>query len=432
MSIEMTILILVGGFLILLALGTEIAIAIGVMAVIGFLVAIDQPLIQVAWTSFHELNVFVLTAVPLFIFMGTMLGNTGVVRNLFDGAEKLIGGLPGGLATTVIGADALFGAMSGSAIAATATFGTVAFPEMERKGYHHRLALGSILVGGTLAVLIPPSILLIIFGALQSVSIVRLFAAALIPGIILALLLILTVVVMVRLNPRLAPKPAKYTWREKLAAAKGLLPWLGIIGVVLGVIFGGIMTPTEGAALGAFVSIVVPIAYRRFSLAALKDSALTTVKITAMIAFLLTVANMFSFVFHSTGISDTFKGIFMSLPLGKYGGIAFIFILYFILGMFLDDLSMLIITLPFVVPVIRELGFKMLWFGVVYVVTAEIALVTPPFGLNLFALKGVVPKYDIMEIARSALYFLPALIIMLILLTAFPQLALWLPSVLHG
>ena len=432
MSIEMTILIVLGGFLLLLALGTEIAVAIGVMSVIGFLFIVDQPLAQIARTAFHELNHWVLTAVPLFIFMGTMLGNTGVVRSLFDGAEKLIGGLPGGLASAVIGADALFGAMSGSAIAAAATFGTVAYPEMERKKYHQRLALGAILVGGTLAVLIPPSILLIIFGALQGVSIVRLFAAALIPGVILAFLLILTVVIMVKLNPSMAPKPAKSSWKEKLSAIKELLPWLGIIGVVLGVIFGGIMTPTESAALGAFISIVVAAAYRKFTWAALKDSLLTTVKITSMIAFLIAVANMFSFVFHASGISDTFKEIFVALPLGKYGGIALIYILYFILGMFLDDLSMLILTLLFVVPVIRELGFKPLWFGVVYVVTAEIALVTPPFGPSLFALKGVIPKHDIMEIAISALYFIPALLLLLVLLTAFPDLALWLPSILHG
>lgn len=432
MSIEIMAVILLGGLFLLLALGIEIAIAMGIMASIGFFFMVNQSQDQIGWSSFQQLNSFTLTAIPLFIFMGTMFANTGVVRSLFDGADKLIGGLPGGLAVATTGACAVFGAMSGSSIAATATFGAIAFPEMERKGYHHRLALGSIVVGGSLAVLIPPSIILIVYGGLENLSVVRLFAAAMIPGIILALLLILTIVIRAKLNPALAPKPAKFTWRERLSAIKDLLPWLGIIGLVLGVIFGGIMTPTEAAAMGAFLGIVVALGYRQLTWTALKKSALTTVKVTAMIGFLIAAATLLSFVFVAGGLTETFASLVTQMPFGRWGALMLIYVIYIILGMFLDNISMLLLTLSFVMPVIYHFNFNPIWFGVIYVVLVEIALVTPPFGLNLFALKGVIPKYDIMEIALSALPFYPTLLIMLALLTAFPEIALWLPGIMYS
>lgn len=429
MSIGMMALILLGGLFLLLILGVEIAIAMGVMASLGFLFIIFQPLEQIGWASFGMLNSFTLTAIPLFIFMGTMFANTGVVRSLFDGGEKLIGGLPGGLACATTGACAIFGAMSGSSIAATATFGAIAFPEMEAKGYHHRLALGSIAVGGTLAVLIPPSVILIVYGGWENLSIVRLFAAALVPGIMLALLFLVTVIIMVKLNPALAPKAPRFTWREKLLAVRGIIPWLGIIALVLGVIFGGIMTPTEGAGLGAFLGIAVALGYRQLTWKALKDSALTTVKVTAMVGFLIAAAKLLSFVFHAGGITETFRALLM--PFGKWGALMIIYVIYIILGMLIDNISALVLTLPFVMPVIFVFNFDPIWFGVIYVVLVELALVTPPFGLNLFALKGVVPKYDIMTVAVSALPFYPALVIELALLTIFPQIALWLPSIMY-
>ena len=425
--------VLVGAFFFLLVIGMEIAIAMGLVALIAFVFFLNQPLAQIGWSSWQQMNHFTFTAVPLFIFMGTMFANTGVVRSLFDAADKLLGGLPGGLASTTIGGTAIFGAMCGSSLAAVATFGTIAFPEMERKGYHHRLSLGPIAVGGTLSVLIPPSIILIIYGGWEGLSIIRLFAAALIPGILLALMFLITVMIIAKANPNLAPPPVKASWKEKLTAIRDLLPWVLIIGVVLGVIFGGIMTPTEAAAMGAFLGIVVAAAYRKLTFAALKESALTTGRVTAMIAFLLIGARIFAFAFHAGGLTEAISGAFLQLPLGKYGMLALVFLMYIILGMVIDDISMLLITLPFAeLVVITGLGFHPIWFGIVYVILVEIALVTPPFGLNLFVLKGVVPKYDIMEIAISALPFYPAMLIMLALLTAFPQLTVWLPRLMMG
>jgi C4-dicarboxylate transporter DctM subunit len=432
-SIGVMSLVVLGGFFLLLALGMEIAIAMGLVSLMAFVFFLHEPMSQIGWSSFEEMNSFTLTAVPLFIFMGTMFASTGVVRKLFDAADKLLGGLPGGLASTTIAGTAIFGAMCGSSLAAVATFGTIAFPEMERKGYHHSVSLGTIAVGGTLSVLIPPSIILIIYGGWEGLSVVKLFAAALIPGILLAIMFLITVVIMAKVKPSLFPKPIKVSWKERLVAIRGLAPWLLIICLVLGVIFAGIMTPTEAAALGAFLGIVVAAAYRKLTFAALKESALTTAKVTAMIAFLLIGANVLAFVFHAGGITEAISGAFLQLPFGRYGMLVLVFIMYIILGMVIEDISMLLITLPFAeLIVISGLGFHPIWFGVVYVILVEIALVSPPFGLNLFVLKGVVPKYDIMTIARSALIFYPAMMVMLVLLTIFPNIVLWLPSIIYG
>ncbi len=431
MSLELMSLILIGGLLILLAFGVEISIAMGIMGALGLLLFVGQPANLFSFTAFNSINSFTLTAVPLFVFMGAIFGNTGIIRTLFDGANKLVGFLPGGIASSVLGANAIFGAIAGSSIAAAATFGKIAYPEMEKLGYEPKLALGSIAVGGTLSVLIPPSIILIVYGGWQEVSVARLFAGGMIPGIILASLLILTVVVQVKLNPSLAPSPPKITWRERLSAVKDITPFAIVIILVMGVIFGGIMTPTEAASLGAFLSIVLALAYRKMTFTAFKESMWTAVKITAMIAFVMFTARVLGQVFQYIGLTNAFSAFMLNLPFGRYGIFAVICIMYLILGMFFDSFSMLLLTLPFVSPLIWDLGFDSIWFGVVYVVLAEIGLVTPPFGLNLFVLHSVVPKHDVITIALGALPFLIPMLLVIVLLTAFPQLVLWLPGVLY-
>lgn len=431
MSLELMSLILIIGLVLLIALGLEIGVAIGIIAAIGLVFFAGQPVRQFAFTAFDAQNSFTLTAVPLFIFMGALFSNTGVISSLFRGTEKLLGTLPGSLACSVLGANAIFGAMSGSSLAATATFGKIAFPDMERLGYNPGLALGSIAIGGTLSVLIPPSIVLIVYGVWAEVSVARLFAAGMIPGIILASFLILTVVVRVKLNPRLAPPASKFTWRERLGAIKEIGPFAVVIIIVLGVIFGGIMTPTEAASMGAFLSIVLALIYRRLTITAFKESIWTAARIAAMIAFIIMSASVLRMVFQYIGLTDAFAAFMMNLPFGRYGIFAVICVMYIILGMFFDAFAMLLLTLPFVIPLIVALGFDPIWFGIVYVVLAEIGFVTPPFGLNLFVLKGVVPHHDMMVIALGALPFLIPALLMVGLLTAFPQLALWLPKVLY-
>src|SRR3954470_14895662 len=215
-----------GGLMVLLALGAEIGVAMGVAAAIGLVFVVDKPLVQMAWTAWESLNSFTLLAMPLFIFMGAVFSASGAVNLLFGALDKWLGWLPGGLASVVVAANGVFGAISGSSVAAAATFSMIAYPEMERRGYDANLSLGAIAVGGTLSVLVPPSLILIVYGSWENVSVARLFAAAMIPGVVLMLLLMLTVVVMVKLRPELAPRSAGATWGERVGAIRDMLPWL--------------------------------------------------------------------------------------------------------------------------------------------------------------------------------------------------------------
>ena len=431
MSLEFMSLVLLGGLLFLLAFGVEIAPAMGIMAGLGLLLFVNQPLDYFARAAFEIMNSFTFTAIPLFVFMGAIYANTGTMGSLFRGAEKIFGNLPGSLVSAVIVANAIFGAISGSSLAAVATFGKICFPEMEKAGYDTKLSLGAIAISGTLSVLIPPSLIMIVYGGWQDVSVARLFAGGVIPGIILTILFIITATILVIRNPNLAPKTTKFTLREKVTAFWDLMPFLGVIALVLGTIFGGIMTPTEAASLGALLSIVVALFYRKMSFLALKESMWTAVTVTAMIAFLLFTARMLGQVFQYIGLTEAVSQFMMGLPLSKYTLFAVICIMYIILGCFFDALSMLVLTLPFVTPMIKNLGFDFIWFGVTYVVLAEIGLVTPPFGLNLFVLKGFVPKYEITYIFMGTIPFLIPTVILIILLVIFPELALWFPSVLY-
>jgi tripartite ATP-independent transporter DctM subunit len=431
MSLELIAVILVIALFLLLAIGFEIAFAMAMLASVGFVFIISHPQVQIAWSGWEVMNSFTLIAMPLFIFMGQMFAQTGVISSLFTAANRWIGVLPGGLANSVIAACAIFGAMSGSSIAASATFSSIAFPEMEKRHYSNSLSFGAIAVGGTIAVLIPPSIIFIIYGAWESLSIARLFAAGMVPGIILSSMLMLTVMIWVKVKPGAAPKPESFSWGERFAAIKDVLPWMGLIVLVLGVIFGGVMTPTEASAMGAFLSILMAVAYRKFSFEALKTSALNAVRVASMVGFVMIGARLLAFVVQNAGLTDSFVKFMLSLEIGKYGTLTLLMIMYLILGCFFDAAAMLLLTTPFVMPIILGLHLDPIWWGVVYVILAEVSFVTPPFGLNLFSIHGVLPQYSIITIAKGTLPFLIPLFITIWLLILFPQLALWLPELLY-
>lgn len=432
MTMELTAAILFGGLIILLAIGVEIFAAVGLMAFIGLVFFVNQPIIEFSYSAFNTMNSWVLAAIPLFIFMGAIFSDTGIVRRLFYAADTWLRMLPGGLISTVIGVNAVFGAMCGSCVAATATFGKFAYPELEAMGYNHRLSLGALAAGGLLSAAIPPSLVLLVYGGWTQTSVPQLFAGVVVPGVMLMLLYMLTVIVRVKLNPALVPKPPVSTWRERLVALRDLLPWVGIIILVLGVIFGGIMTATEAAAMGAFLSVILALAYRKMTFAALKSSFLTSVKITSMVAFLIFTSKVLGMVVVHIGVAEALSGLLQAAPLGKYGIIGIIALLYLIGGMFLHDWALLLLTIPIVLPVITDLGYSPLWFGVWFVLVGESGLITPPFGLNLFVLKGIVPKYDVMEIGLGALPFMIPVVIVAVLLVVFPDIALWFPELLYG
>jgi tripartite ATP-independent transporter DctM subunit len=416
--------------LFLLAIGLELAWAFGITALIGLVFFIGDPIWQLAWKSWIQLNVFTITAVPLFIFMGEILSRAGVTETLFRGADRWIGNMPGGLALSTIGAGALFGAMSGSSLAAIASFGKVVFPEMQRQNYHDQLSLGSIAIQGVLAPLIPPSIVLIIYCGWQSLSVARAFAAAIIPGILITVALMATIIIRVKLNPSLAPRRVRYTWRDRLIALKDLAPWVAVILLILGAIFGGVMTPTEAAALGAFLSIILVLAYRRFSFRDFVESSLSAVRVSVMVLFILVMAVFFGHVLNLLQVTDLISGFMLGLPLGKYGILFALLIMYLILGCFFEAWSMLMLTIPFVIPIILGLNLNLYWFGIAYVMVAELGLVTPPFGLSLFILRNVT-GYPIGTIVKGSLPYFIGVILMVVLVTAFPQLVLWLPRVMY-
>ena len=432
MTMELTAAILLGGLVILLAIGVEIFAAVGMMAFIGLVFFVNQPIIEFSYSAFNTMNSWVLAAIPLFIFMGAIFSDTGIVRRLFYATDTWLRMLPGGLISTVIGVNAIFGAMCGSCVAATATFGKFAYPELEAMGYNHRLALGALAAGGLLSAAIPPSLVLLVYGGWTQTSVPQLFAGVVVPGVMLMLLYMLTVVVRVKLNPALVPKPPVSTWRERLVALRDLLPWVGIIILVLGVIFGGIMTATEAASMGAFLSVILALAYRKMTFTALKSSFLTSVKITSMVAFLIFTSKVLGMVVVHIGVAEALSGLLQAAPFGKYGIIGIIALLYLIGGMFLHDWALLLLTIPIVLPVITDLGYSPLWFGVWFVLVGESGLITPPFGLNLFVLKSIVPKYDVMEIGLGALPFMIPVVIVAVLLVVFPDIALWFPELLYG
>ena len=431
MSPEVVTALIMGGLLVLLALGVEIGVAMGAVATAGLVFAVDKPLVQMSWTAWESLNSFTLLAMPLFIFMGAVFSGSGAVNLLFAALEKWLGWLPGGLASVVIAANGVFGAISGSSVAAAATFSMIAYPEMENRRYDPKLSIGAIAVGGTLSVLVPPSLILIVYGSWENVSVARLFAAAIIPGVVLMLLLMLTVIVMVKLKPGLAPKSAPVSWAERMKALVDMLPWLVVIVVVMGSIFGGLMTPTEASALGAIMAMGIAWYYNALSYAMVRDGLFSAVKVTAMIAFIIFAARLLSFVLQDLGATAKVSSAVLDMGIGKYGTMLAIVVLYLGLGMFFDSMAMMLLTLSFVMPVIAKLGYDPVWWGVTFVLLAEIGLVTPPFGLNLFTIHGVLPKFSVMFIARSSLPFLAVMILMVWILIFFPELALWLPRRLY-
>lgn len=421
---------LLGGLLVVLAFGVEIGVGMGLVAAVGLLI-VDKPLVQMAWTAWESLNSFTLLAMPLFIFMGAVFSGSGAVHLLFAALDKWLGWLPGGLASVVIAANGVFGAISGSSVAAAATFSMIAYPEMEKRRYDPKLSLGAIAVGGTLSVLVPPSLILIVYGSWENVSVARLFAAAMVPGVMLMLMLLLFVVIRVKLRPELAPPSAPATWKERMLAVKDMLPWLVVILIVMGSIFGGLMTPTEASGLGAVLSLGIAWYYGSLSYKMVRDAVLAAVKVTAMIAFIIFAARLLSFVFQDLGATAKLANLVLGLEMGKYGTMLAIVVLYLILGMFFDSMAMMLLTLSFVMPIILKLGYDPIWWGVTFVLLAEIGLVTPPFGLNLFTIQGVLPKFSVMYIARASLPFLGVMLLMVWILIVFPDLALWLPRLLY-
>lgn len=373
-----------------------------------------------------------LIVIPLFIFMGNVATEAGMSRRLYDSAYAWIGSIRGGLASATIVACAGFAALSGSSVASALTMGRVSLGEMKRFNYSPRLSTGAVAAGGTLGILIPPSTGFVVYAILTRESIGRLFLAGIIPGILLTILFVLTITFLTWWKPSLGPAGPKTNWSEKARATVMALPILGIVFVTIGGIYTGIFSPVEAAAVGAALAVVVGVVGRTLTMQGLFHALRDSVATTATVMLILIAAYVMNPFLALSQIPQSVGLFLTSLNVGPYGVLALILVCYLILGCFLEGFAMLVLTMPIFFPVITALGFDPIWFGVIVVITLEMGLITPPVGINVFIVKSVAPDIDLKDIFAGVAPFMLAMIITLIILIIFPQLALFLPNTMIG
>lgn len=415
----------------LILLSITVAATLGLLGLIMGEIFSPMPLYrgiaEIVWVNAIE---FLLLAIPLFVFMGELLLRSGIAARMYDALTKWLAWLPGGLMHTNVGASALFAATSGSSVATAATIGTVALPEAESRGYNERLFLGSLTSGGTLGILIPPSINLIIFGLLTNTSVPNLYMAGLLPGLVLATIFALTVLLACLVRPSWGGERIRCSWRDRLAVMPDLLPPLAIFLVVVGSIYGGLATPTEAAALGVVGALTLAAFRKALNWSMLLGAVEATMRTTAMVMLIVLAAMFLNFVLGVIGLTHALAAFVAELGLSPIGMMVAIVVFYLILGCFLETLSMLITTAPLITPIVIGLGFDPVWFGVLMMVLLEMALLTPPIGINLYVVQSVRRKGSLTDVVIGTLPFLVAMLAMVILLIAFPDIALWLPRTL--
>ena len=416
--------------LVLIGLSIPVAAALGVLGLIldplYSMLPLTRAMGEMAWSSSNE---FLLVAIPLFIMLGEILLRAGFAERMYGAMSLWLSWLPGGLMHANIGASTLFSATSGSSVATAATVGTVALPQIKRFGYNEPLFLGSIAAGGTLGILIPPSINLVIYGVLTNSSVPKLYLAGIIPGFLMAALFMAVIVVACIARPHWGGQRVHAHWGERFASLVHLLPPLGIFLLVVGSIYAGIATPTEAAALGVVGALVLAAVFGRLTLAMLREVAESSMRATAMIMIIVIAAAFLNFIMSAIGLTDTLTNSITGLGLSPMWMLLAVVVFYVILGCFMETLSMMITTIPIVAPIMTALGFDPIWLGIVIIVLVETALITPPVGLNLFVVQSLRKSGSMQAVITGSLPFVAALFMMLALLAAFPGLALWLPSV---
>lgn len=419
------------GLLILILAGLQIGFALVLVGVISLVIFPNQPLLQpAAEVGWSTLNNFTLTAVPLFLFMGQIMSTTGISEQLYKAAHRWLRILPGGLANANIGSSAIFAALSGSSLATAAAIGSIAIPAMESRGYNPRLTYGSLAAGGTLGILIPPSIAMILYGYIGFVSIGKLFMAGIIPGILVAIAFIVYIVIQSWRNPHIAPRDTDRS--QMLGRTIGAVPALLLVVAVLGSIYAGIATPTEAAAVGAFGALIIAAAQKRLTFRGVRNGLKETSYITAMVGLVMAGSQIIAFVLHKLRIPIIISETLASSGLNIYLIFALIILLIYILGCLIDSISIILIMTPILVPIMTALNFDLIWFGVIFTIAIEVALITPPVGMNLFVIKGVAPNADIKDIMYGTLPFIIILTIGIVVFTIWPQLVLWLPNAMQN
>ncbi len=384
-------------------------------------------------SAFSSIVSFPLVAVPLFILMGELLFRSGVVALVLDAVSKWVVGLPGSLSLVAVAAGTLFGTMSGSAMSGVAVLGSTLAPEMRRRGYSKEMSLGPILGSGCLAMIIPPSVLAVLLGSLGQIPVGDLLISGIVPGLLLAALYAVYIIVRVHLNPALAPEEADraYAWPERIQAALSIGPVLIVTLMVWGVMLFGIATPSEAAAIGVVGALVVMTIYRRVSWEAIRVSLLDTVKITGMVFLIIISASAFSQVLAFTGTTAKIVSFAAASGFAPMTILIGMMLTMIVLGSFLDELALLMISVPIYMPVVQALAVDPIWFGLMMLLTLEIATISPPYGLALFVLKGVVPDASMGDVWKASVAYMGLSIIALALILVFPPLATWLPGLVR-
>jgi len=417
--------------ILLFFLGTGIWVAISMIGVsaLGMMFFTSRPVGDaMATTIWGTSSSWTLTALPLFVWMGEILFRTKLSENLFEGLSPWMQKLPGGLIHVNVVGCALFAAISGSSAATVATVGKMSIPELRKRNYPEKILLGSLAGSGTLGLLIPPSIILIIYGVTVQESIAKLFIAGIIPGIMIAIIFMLYVIVWSLINKKIMPKSFEnFSFLEKVKRSKQLIPVILLILGVIGSIYTGIATATEAASLGVVGALMLSYFQKSLSLETFKKSLLGATKTSCMIAFILAGSSFLSLAMGFTGLPRNLAIWIENMDLSPYILIMVLMIFYIILGMFLDGISAVVLTMAIIEPMIRQAGFDMIWFGIFLVVVVEMAQITPPVGFNLFVLQGMANK-DMGYIARSAFPLFLLMIIATMIIIIFPEIALWLPE----
>ena len=412
-------------------LGSGIWVALSMIGVsaIGMMLFTSRPVGDaMATTIWGTSSSWTLTALPLFVWMGEILFRTKLSENLFKGLSPWMQKLPGGLIHVNVVGCALFAAISGSSAATVATVGKMSIPELRKRNYPEKILLGSLAGSGTLGLLIPPSIILIIYGVAVQESIAKLFIAGIIPGIMIALIFMSYVIIWSLINKKSMPKIIEeYSFFEKIKRSKQLLPVIVLILAVIGSIYTGIATATEAASLGVVGALILSYFQKSLTLKTFKSSLLGATKTSCMIAFILAGSTFLSLAMGFTGLPRNLALWIQNMELSPYVLIFVLMIFYIILGMFLDGISAVVLTMAIIEPMIRQAGFDMIWFGIFLVIVVEMAQITPPVGFNLFVLQGMAKK-DMGYIARSAFPLFLLMVLAVILVVIFPEIALWMPE----
>ena len=412
-------------------LGSGIWVAVSMIGVsaFGMMLFTSRPVGDaMATTIWGTSSSWTLTALPLFVWMGEILFRTKLSENLFKGLSPWMQKLPGGLIHVNVVGCALFAAISGSSAATVATVGKMSIPELRKRNYPEKILLGSLAGSGTLGLLIPPSIILIIYGVAVQESIAKLFIAGIIPGIMIALIFMSYVIIWSLINKKEMPKILEeYSFLEKVKKSKQLLPVILLILAVIGSIYTGIATATEAASLGVVGALILSYFQKSLTLDTFKLSLLGATKTSCMIAFILAGSTFLSLAMGFTGLPRNLAIWIQNMDLSPYVLIFVLMIFYIILGMFLDGISAVVLTMAIIEPMIRQAGFDMIWFGIFLVIVVEMAQITPPVGFNLFVLQGMANK-DMGYIARSAFPLFLLMVLAVILVVIFPEIALWMPE----